>query len=513
MGVRGYVGSRISGAVLMAVCLLALSATCWSDPMGISLTPGTQTVCACEVATLYVDACDSDPYSGFMVRDDVSITPPSGWDCTPVAVSGDFCYHQTCTRKFDNAGVYTFTASATDANKYGYEDDPDVSATATVTVVDNWSPGEPISWDGIATPDSGEVVCVGTEVTCTAATATDDDTKNCQPGTADECTYAWWASGGSFKNDVTNQQTVTWIAPGAGEYTITAQVDDKNDTNKPPGDCHSRDDSARSASVTVKVCGVSLGVGATTLRIGCGWPDPKSLATCTLSDECADEAPTWVVTGPLWVGQTWKQAERVYRAEIHTVEPSGCEQPGTVRADANGCSSAEQTITTKKNGPFTVTPSGGGTTQYYDGTLTFADIGEPAPYPCLASSPVFGCATKFTYSLCVGCPLPGPTLFSEKLNAVPGCMCPDSNEWLNTLPEGYTGCTEVTDTYGWWGCNCLDGVFMTSLDCKTQQSYVAGYCEIYRQCVHVVRSSSTGTCVGLSQSVDVTPGWDGCYCQ
>jgi murein DD-endopeptidase MepM/ murein hydrolase activator NlpD len=172
-------------------------------------------------------------------------------------------------------------------------DDPQTTGSRTITVVPNpnaptWYPDTEIQCAGIASPSAGAAVTGGSQVSCSAATATDQD-KKVDPYTgtsfeADTCTYTWTATGGSFLNGVNTGQNVTWIAPTYPEpavVTLTLQVDDQNDANRPEGENGNRDDPAREFSITITVTGL---------------PTVSITATDALASEPGTDTGTFAVT-------------------------------------------------------------------------------------------------------------------------------------------------------------------------------------------------------------------------
>jgi hypothetical protein len=163
----------------------------------------------------------------------------------------------------DATGQHTYTACGTFQVTVVFQDtatdstkDADVTSGAfSLTVGANWSVGDPIQCVGITSPSDGTRVPPNAEIAVTCGLATDTDIRNCgtPTSTPDTCTYTWSATGGAFKNQVTQGQSVTWIAPLLrASYTITVNVDDSGAI--PAGDCGTRDDPVRSFHITVYCC-------------------------------------------------------------------------------------------------------------------------------------------------------------------------------------------------------------------------------------------------------------------
>lgn len=169
------------------------------------------------------------------------------------------------------SGTYTITLRVDDQNdankptgEGGSRDDPAVEYKLQVRVVSpgNWDVFTPISQGGIETPPNG-VTKAGSELLCRALSATDldlfDDSQGTVVQVADDCTYTWSATGGSFLNNVTTGQEVTWIAPIDVEdpegvaHTVTLTIEDRNDANKPMSHGGTRNDPSVSYSVEIKV--------------------------------------------------------------------------------------------------------------------------------------------------------------------------------------------------------------------------------------------------------------------
>lgn len=236
--------TRLATPLWLAALFPACVGAAWAEPLQLSVPQSPITACACDIASVQVSTGDIDWCCAIGVDDRVVVTAPEGW--SPGSLQGDGVFQRTFTR----SGVYTATFTADDLNFYGCEGDASVSKTVTIIVKDKWAPDPPISVQ-IAAP---ALVATGNEVTCTAV-ATDNDSKDCDPVilVPDELTYTWSANGGTtFKNGVTTGQTVTWIAPSqSGTYTISVQVNDRDNANLPAGDCGNRNDDPKSTSVQI----------------------------------------------------------------------------------------------------------------------------------------------------------------------------------------------------------------------------------------------------------------------
>jgi hypothetical protein len=129
-----------------------------------------------------------------------------------------------------------------------------VEGTVTTLVpVTTWAVGSVIECAGIRWPLPNASIKAGTEVKISGYLASDWDMRQVTIGGitvstphTDTCTYSWGKTGGTFKNNINNQQSVTWIAPTTpGTYTLDLSVDDQNSLNKANGEGGSRNDNVR----------------------------------------------------------------------------------------------------------------------------------------------------------------------------------------------------------------------------------------------------------------------------
>ena len=148
-----------------------------------------------------------------------------------------------------------------------------------------WVPPPAIQCPGITAPSDGDIVYPDTEVTCTVATASDQDTRLMpNPGVVDDTisSYTWSSGGvGSWKDGINTGQTVTWIAPTTGaNVTLTCTIDDTG------GDPYrlDRDDTALDKTVSVKVVRIEL----THIKFNYSSGSSTSLTATVLTDSHAN---------------------------------------------------------------------------------------------------------------------------------------------------------------------------------------------------------------------------------
>jgi len=243
----------------IVVCLVCLLAACtlkcfadMTDPIILFLPVSPATLEGCGEVWIAVEAGDVDICCAQVVDDRIVFSATGGW-----MAQGDRYFipavgwwGQWFKRSFATPGTYTATFTADDEGICGVYD-VDTSGQFTVIVKEKWFKEPDISVQ-ITAPAADAEVATGSEVTCTA-TATDMDSRSCTDPGADECTYTWYADGGTtFKDGVNTGQTVTWIAPpGACTRRITVWADDL--ANLPSSDCGDRNDDPKSAFVYVDV--------------------------------------------------------------------------------------------------------------------------------------------------------------------------------------------------------------------------------------------------------------------
>jgi len=140
-----------------------------------------------------------------------------------------------------------------------------LSTSAPVGAV-TWDTFRPIECDGIDQPGNGSTHIVEAEVTCDVDMPLDDDSHGTDTFNEADA-YTWECTAGSFKNGVTNERIVTWIAPATPTKDITISVKVKDDAIIPEGDDGTRDDVARDGQamytyeVTVHACKADLDIG------------------------------------------------------------------------------------------------------------------------------------------------------------------------------------------------------------------------------------------------------------
>lgn len=301
----------------------------------------------------------------------------------------------------------------------------------------------------------------------------------------------------------TSPGKIVFTQPGVG--TVRAKVQDLG----APGCRDGNNDTWwYSAPVSFKVMKVTVSV-----------PNPKLVvrtcdttyryATATVSPSLPEGAKVqWSATAPLTVLNVSDDGLTAY---IRADEPTSCVQGSQIKATVGQCSGVAA-VTVCEFGAFELTSS---TTQptYYNGEITFADLGEQWPIGCNWNSPVYGVRQTFHYVVDITCPLPINTAGGETVEGAPGCMAVPTetgDPWA--LGEGTTQYS-FSDDVGFVSCSCEDAHFGIALQ-KSRQTYWIGStdCVIKQQCMEVRRSSPGNSCVGFTQTVSMIDGWDGCDC-
>ena len=348
-------------------------------------------------------------------------------------------------------------------------------------------PQYPITVSLMAQPDPA---CVGQQVTFTAS-ASDPDIVNGQ--LVYDSVNCTWSIGGSGS-------TVTHTYSQAGTYEVSVTADDQP---------LYYDDSPVTATITVKVCNVTL--SSTTndpLIVGCGYENTGRFVWANISQNCAGLPVSWDATAPLSkIGEGTPGGQPT--VEIRANEPSGCSETGSVTAQVGGCT-ASLGIEVRKSGPYTVTPVGGSSTVRYCGEQTFADLGVDPPPGCQPSDHVYGIQTFFGFLMESDCPIPTDCKFGETLALGDGCSCKMPDPASQDFSGGATGPWALTDKFGFYTCDAWSDEFNIAIGCKIKQTYYVGPCTVTKQCVHLQRVPNY--CNNLVQIVTITSGWDDCGC-
>jgi len=137
-----------------------------------------------------------------------------------------------------------------------------------------WYPHTAITDVEITAPADGAKICASlpsadTEVACSCTEESDTDKRVAGETTypADDLTYTWSASAGSWKNGVNTGRNVTWIAPDTPSGSVNGDWIKVTITDAaviPPGESGDRNDDDETATIHVTVVKSDLDIAGTT---------------------------------------------------------------------------------------------------------------------------------------------------------------------------------------------------------------------------------------------------------
>ena len=245
------------------------------DAMTLAITsPGTDTSCKPgEIIWCAAEAADKDSYETCHGETGKVTDKIINWKWTAekgTIEGGGSSAIYTAPASFEEGDTDTMTVSAEDdgtipPGEAGSRKDGTKEATVQIRLTmkeREWSPTPTAMQVTVASPATGSVAKPGERVVCSAAASDRDHwafTDNSGSGSSPDgiASYTWSATKGSF--DPSNVgQTVTWVAPAAGDLTqgetITFTVTAADTAGPiPEGDTGDRDDDDGQAQATLTI--------------------------------------------------------------------------------------------------------------------------------------------------------------------------------------------------------------------------------------------------------------------